>query len=225
MRTSEARQGMKEITMAGWIERRRRSGACRAAGLLLVVGSAVAMASCNSAVTEGRAPSYLIIESLEGGRPERIGEEPTFTATLNSDVITNGTIFEDPGRVTMRLGLKDITSPTGPTSNNHITVSRYRVEYRRTDGRNREGVDVPYSFEGASTFTVGEGSVQAGFVLVRIQAKFEPPLTTLEGSGGALTISTLADVTFYGKDQTGTDVSVRGTISVNFADWGDPEES
>jgi hypothetical protein len=35
-------------------------------------------------------------------------------------------------------------------------------------------------------------------------------------------ISTIADVTFYGKDETGTDVSVTGSISVNFADWADP---
>jgi len=35
-------------------------------------------------------------------------------------------------------------------------------------------------------------------------------------------ISTIAHVTFYGKDQNGNEVSVTGSISVNFADWGDP---
>jgi hypothetical protein len=43
------------------------------------------------------------------------------------------------------------------------------------------------------------------------------------GQGGAFAISTIADVTFYGTDQTGNDVSVTGSISVNFADWGDPQ--
>jgi hypothetical protein len=67
------------------------------------------------------------------------------------------------------------------------------------------------------------GTVTAGFVLVRVQAKAEPPLITLAGfGGGSLVISTIADVTFYGKDQTGTDVSVKGSISINFADWADP---
>ena len=56
-----------------------------------------------------------------------------------------------------------------------------------------------------------------------MQAKAEPPLKSLQGQGGANVISTIADVTFYGKDQTGNDVAVKGSISVNFADWGDPE--
>jgi len=41
--------------------------------------------------------------------------------------------------------------------------------------------------------------------------------------GGALIISTIAEVTFYGHDQVGNQVSVTGTISVNFADWADPD--
>jgi hypothetical protein len=59
--------------------------------------------------------------------------------------------------------------------------------------------------------------------MVRAQAKLEPPLRNLRAGGGAGLISTIADVTFYGKDQTGTDVSVTGSISVNFADWADPD--
>ena len=45
----------------------------------------------------------------------------------------------------------------------------------------------------------------------------------LRGLGGSVLISTIADVTFYGRDQAGRDSSVTGQISVNFADWGDPE--
>jgi hypothetical protein len=43
----------------------------------------------------------------------------------------------------------------------------------------------------------------------------------MRGGGGAFLISTIAKVTFYGKDQTGNTVSITGQISVNFADWGD----
>jgi hypothetical protein len=32
----------------------------------------------------------------------------------------------------------------------------------------------------------------------------------------------MAEITFYGQDQNGNSVSVTGSISVNFADWGDP---
>ena len=66
--------------------------------------------------------------------------------------------------------------------------------------------------------------MSAVFTLVRAQAKLEKPLVTLAGgNGGALIISTIADVTFFGKDQTGRDVTVTGSISINFADWADPE--
>ena len=42
-------------------------------------------------------------------------------------------------------------------------------------------------------------------------------------SGGAQNvISTIAEVTFYGRDQAGNEVSVTGSISVNFSDFGDP---
>ena len=72
--------------------------------------------------------------------------------------------------------------------------------------------------------TVGEQAVSAVFTLVRAQAKLEKPLVTLAGATTApCVISTIADVTFFGKDQTGRDVTVTGSMSINFADWADPE--
>lgn len=189
----------------------------------MVVGGSLSMASCHSAVTDGRSSVYLIMDSLEGGRGAS-GQVAEFGSTLQSDVVTNNSIFEDPGEVSLRVAFKDVTNPSAPTTNNEVTVNRYRVEFRRTDGRNRQGVDVPYAFEGASTFTVSTAGASAGFVLVRVQSKLEPPLITLrDGDGGGLVISTIADVTFFGRDQTGTEVTITGSISVNFADWGDPE--
>jgi hypothetical protein len=107
-----------------------------------------------------------------------------------------------------------------PTSNNFITVNRYRVVYTRADGRNTPGVDVPYPFDGAITVTVS-GTATAGFTLVRHQAKVEAPLGAL--ATNFVIVSTIADVTFYGQDQTGRAVSVTGRISVNFANFADPE--
>jgi hypothetical protein len=198
--------------------------AWRALGMATVLGGSMVMASCHSAVTEGRSAVYLIMESLEGGSGVD-GQSAEFFHTLESDVATKtGGVYEDPGLVRLRIAFKDVTNPNSPTTNNFVTINRYRVEYRRADGRNTQGKDVPYAFDGASTFTVTDQGVEGGFVLVRVQAKLEPPLITLRGNdGGALVISTLADVTFYGRDQTGTEVSVKGTISVNFADWADPE--
>ena len=177
--------------------------------------------SCHSAVTEGRAASFLVIDRLEASS----GAAPTiFDGVLASDVLTFGGVFEDDGRVTMRLALKNALAATAPSSNNWITVTRYLVQYRRGDGRNAPGLDVPHPFDGAVTFTVFETdkTVTATFNLVRVQAKLEPPLRALRTLGGAVAISSIADVIFYGRDQTGTDVSETASIGVNFADWADP---
>jgi hypothetical protein len=123
--------------------------------------------------------------------------------------------------------MKDIGlyGANGPSRNNYITVNRYRVTYKRSDGRNTPGVDVPFGFDGAGTVTVTDQDAGLAFVLVRVQAKLEPPLMNLRNGGGADTISTIADITFYGRDQAGNDISVTGSISVNFADWADPTSS
>lgn len=193
---------------------------------LLAAAAALALAgACASdTIRQGRGSSYLILDVLEGAAGGQ--QSSTFTTVLRSDVITNGGIFEDNGRATLRLALKDVgtpSNPTEPTSNNFITITRYRVVFRRSDGRNQPGVDVPYGFDGAVTATVRDTPVSVVFSLVRAQAKLEPPLIALQGLGGAIAISTLADVTFYGRDQAGNEVSVTGTISVNFADWADPD--
>jgi hypothetical protein len=83
-------------------------------------------------------------------------------------------------------------------------------------------VDVPYPFDGAVTMTVTGPGSGTTFTIVRNQAKAEAPLAALAGGGGAVVISAIARVTFYGHDQTGREVSISGQISVNFADWGDP---
>jgi hypothetical protein len=193
----------------------------------LLIGAGVAglvtASGCGDAVRQGTGSAFLVIDSLLGAPGG--STSPTFGNVLQSDVSTNGGVFEDPGRVTLRLAAKDITSSL--TSNNLVTINRYRVVFRRSDGRNQQGSDVPYAFDGAVSFSVGNEAVSAGFSLVRAQAKLEAPLVTLVNApnffGGGVVISTLADVTFYGRDQTGHDVSVMGTMSINFADWADPD--
>jgi len=196
-----------------------------------VVALALASAvSCGHQNTTGRSPSYLVIDSLQGASGAKPG---TFGSAVESDVVTNvkvqvggqevfqPTIYEDMGQVTLRMALKDV-GVASPTSANAITVTRYHVEFKRTDGRNTPGVDVPYGFDGAATGTFDTGGGALTFVLVRAQAKLEAPLKALRNGGSAIVISTIADITFYGQDQNGNQVSVTGSISVNFADWGDP---
>ena len=110
-----------------------------------------AAAGCSSTVREGRSPVYLVLLNLEAAP----GAEPDdMTNTLQSDVLTCGGVFEDPGRVTMRVQYKDPTAGTiDPV--NFVTLNRYRIDFRRSDGRNVPGVDVPYGFDGAATSTIG----------------------------------------------------------------------
>ena len=92
--------------------------------------------------------------------------------------------------------------------------------FRRADGRNRPGVDVPYPFDGALSATITNTPTSIGFTMVRVQAKIEPPLVALS-AGGAIAISTIAEVTFYGEDLAGNGFATSGSMSVNFADWAD----
>lgn len=198
-----------------------------AAGLAVLLSSAVGLASCASDLTcTGSSPAFVVIESLQGAS----GAEPDeFGSPLASDVRTNGGVFNDLGQARMSLQLKNpgtAGSPTAPTGLNSITLSRYRVNYRRADGRNTAGVDVPHAFDGAITVTIPTtGNVTFAFEVVRHTAKLEPPLANLAGlAGGRVIISTLAEITFYGRDQAGNDVEATGTLQVNFSDFADPED-
>lgn len=180
-------------------------------------------ASCGDVVRDSRAPVLLVIDRLEGAS----GPEGKPSTILLSDVITNGGITNDPGTATLRLVLKDIGTPlvaTQPSTNNSVTITRYRVSYRRADGRNTQGVDVPWAFDGAATVTVGTNATSLiGFQLVRHVAKMESPLVQL--ASNPTVITTIADVTFYGQDLVGNEVSATGSIQVDFGNFADPKSS
>ena len=201
-----------------------------------LVGVAAMAAGCTKAQLQGDSPAYLIINSLQGASVQAGGgTQPTFSGVLDSDVCvhpkapaTGCGVFEDQGQVIFSLAMKDpgsADSPTAPTSANFITINRYHVDYVRADGRNQQGVDVPFSFDGAITGTVSATGATLSFPLVRVQAKLEAPLAALANLSSTVSLSTIAKITFYGADQAGRDVSVVGQISVNFADWADPQSS
>jgi len=202
-------------------------------GTLAAVLCGVSLTSCADLARTGSGPSYLIMQSVTATRG---GGGTSATSSLLSDVqtlvdVTVGgttvqqpTVFNDMGQATISAEMKNALSTTAPSAVNSITITRYRVRFRRTDGRNTEGIDVPYSFDGATTVTVPVGgNATVGFDLVRHQAKGERPLAALVGGRGLTFISTIAEVTFYGRDQAGNEVSITGSIDVQFADFGDDE--
>src|SRR3982750_1550079 len=87
---------------------------------------AAAISSCGDLTREGTSSSYLIVGVIEAAS----GADPTtFASGLASDVITVkdgvATIFNDPARVTFKLGLKDpgpASSPVAATQNTGTTL-------------------------------------------------------------------------------------------------------
>jgi hypothetical protein len=197
----------------------------------LIAGAAavISMASCGGdLVRTGRAPVFLVIDSMSA----TAGGGGTASAFLLSDVQTlvdqtvSGTtvrvptIFNDSASAVIRAIEKNPSATE--TQLNNVTLTRYRVNFFRTDGRNTPGVDVPYGFDGGLGITVSVNSTASvAFEIVRHQAKLEPPLRNLIGGGGQLFISTIAEITFYGRDQNGNEVTVTGRIDVQFGDFGD----
>ncbi len=189
--------------------------------------------SCGDVVRQGKAPVIIVFDNMQAAS----GADPgTMGAFLLSDVqsleerevggqtVSVPVIFNDIGQATMRLIPKDAGTGAvnlNPTPWNAVTLNRYRITYIRTDGRNTPGVDVPFPVDGALTATLSASPVIVPFEIVRHQQKLEQPLASLANFGGRVFISTIAEITFYGADQTGNDVQGKATISVNFGDYAD----
>lgn len=191
--------------------------------------------SCGELARTGRSPAFLIVDSVEaatGAAPDAFGNvlysdvETMVEDQVDGRTVRTPTVYADSGRATLRLGLKNPgsqSSPLAPSPLNEITITRYRVTFRRTDGRNVPGDDVPHAFDGAVTLTIpATGPVSAVFTLVRHQAKLEPPLRSLRGGGAANMVSIIAEIAFYGRDQAGHEINVNAMISINFGDFADP---
>lgn len=191
-------------------------------------------ASCGDVARSGRSPVFLVIESItasQGGATG--GTESNFLQSDVQRLVTTPdpctavspcpTVYNDTGSATFHLSLKDLGNAnlaTAPSANNQVTITRYHVSYRRADGRNTPGVDVPYAFDGAGTVTVPEtGKAALGFELVRHVAKGETPLVQLITNPSVIT--TIAEVTFYGQDLVGNEIQATGSIQVDFGNFGD----
>jgi hypothetical protein len=172
--------------------------------------------ACGEFTRDGRAPVIMVVDRLSVDDDQ---------GTLLSDVITDGSTFNDMAVVEMHLIVKDpgaAGAPSTPSLLNTVTITRYRVEYRRADGRNVPGQDVPFPFDSALTLTIpSDGTESAAFQLVRHSAKEEAPLKALAVNNEI--ISTIASVTFYGRDQAGNEVSATASVGIDFGNFADPD--
>ena len=199
-----------------------------------LVGAAacvISLASCGGEMLRtGRAPMFLVIGSMSasaGGATSGAGSafllsdvQTLVDQTIGGVTVKVPTVFNDSATAAIQAIAKNPAATA--TEINTITLTRYRVAFFRTDGRNTPGVDVPYGFDGGLGISIGpNGSSNVAFEIVRHQSKLEPPLKNLVAGGGLGFISTIAEVTFYGHDQNGNEVTVTGRIDVQFGDFGD----
>ena len=204
---------------------RYRSVIRGAAAIVALAGSV----SCGN-VTQDRAAAIVVIDSIQAASGATPGDMGGF---LLSDVQTivddSPSIFNDLGEVTMHIIAKDVgngQNSLAPTPWNAVTLTRYRIQYTRADGRDKPadyGVNVPFPVDGGLTATITSSPTTVPFEIVRHQQKLEQPLRSLANFGGRLFIATIAEITFYGADQVGNEVQAKATINVSFGDYADPE--
>jgi hypothetical protein len=145
------------------------------------------------------------------------GEDEDLGPFLNSDV---NPIFNDNAVVTLEALPKN-PNFTGEADFESVLATRYEVRYMRSDGQGREGIDVPYRITGGLSTLVPFGdTADVAFVVVRHQAKFEPPLANL-GGGNPVVLTCVAEITIHGRTTSGREVRATGFLTINFADFDD----
>jgi len=192
---------------------------------LLGTFAALALAGCSAGyVKNSEADVSLFITALNGGE------------VFRSDVRTGNNseqVFADNVTVSLSNRSKN-PNVTELQVARAIDIERYTVRYFRGDGRNTEGVDVPYPISGAlrTVIDVGNNS-DVELQLVRAQAKLDPPLTNLRrGSPGPLpnptltpslnlVLSVFAEITVYGRTTSGKSVSASGQMQIDFSDYAE----
>jgi hypothetical protein len=186
--------------------------------ILAVLPSLLALVACNPLEDKSKSSTFILVESLMG--KDTTGKASSF---LQSDVVAStGTIYADIASATVRASYLDPAPILKPSGYSDVILDRYIVSYSRSDGRSREGIDVPYSFEGFLTQVVKVGATATfSFVIVREVAKMEPPLVGLATGIGEGVIEMTARVDFYGHDLTNNKVTATGYLTIFFANYAD----
>jgi hypothetical protein len=175
---------------------------------------------------ENNSDVLLIMEFVNG---QAAGNSGSGTTQLQSDVRTPS-IVNDNAELRLRSIAKN-PSLTGNRENltvaNDVVLTRYTVRYYRADGRGIEGVDVPYAISGdMNTLIQADNTVTTSIIVVRHQAKIEPPLRNLfsgeeqSGLGGQRIVTMYAEIAVYGETISRRKVSAIGRLEIVFADYG-----
>jgi hypothetical protein len=188
---------------------------------------AISLTSCvvRDYATSSRADVILRILAVTGTS----GLNGTEASVLFSDVLTEGGVVNDSATVELEAIPKNPLFGDDLPNANDVILQSYTVEYLRSDGRNVQGVDVPFSISGSLSIQVDiGGTTSIPFTVVRHQAKLEPPLRNMAKDGsevverlGSIFITTTAKITIYGKTTSGKDVSTVCYLEITFGDFAD----
>jgi hypothetical protein len=187
--------------------------------ILAVLPAILMLFGCNPLEDDSKSSSFIIVESITG--TDLSGKTASF---LQSDVVlTDSTVVADVATVTLQASLLDPAPILNPSQYNDIILDRYIVSYFRVDGKNRQGVDVPYSFEGSLSQILKIGTTTSiSFVVVREVAKLESPLIDLALQNRAEgVIEVTAKIEFYGHDLVENKVKATGYLTIFFANYAD----
>jgi len=194
----------------------------KAVGVISLCALAASLGGCVPGyVKQNDSPVLFRIVSINSGQ------------TLLSNV---GSSSPDTVAVTVAVRPKNPLNTNVPQVAEAVVIEQYRVRFFRTDGRDVEGVDVPFSFSGGITQVVdigigGGANVVLSIPLIRGQAKQEAPLrnlvslvpTTVGGqqtTGGVLVprVTMTAEITIFGRTIAGEAVSDTGRVTIEFVD-------
>lgn len=185
-----------------------------------VAAMALGLVACTPDFAAQDQSSVLLRVVKVTGQPGA-GADTTESDFLMSDVNFKGGVFNDNMFLQLEVIAKNPSLVLGTF--NDVLVQRYGVVYRRSDGRNTEGIDVPYAISGPMTALIKAGGTpqKVGLLVVRHQAKLEPPLLNLTVGGGAQVLTVIAEITIHGTTTSGKAVQAVGFLQISFADFGD----
>jgi len=176
------------------------------------------LASCSAPgdIDNTAAPVSLILSSLSA-----VGAN--FGDVVNDD----GTVSDTQVTASFVARLKNSTDTTAPELQ-EIVLERYEVTYARTDG----GARLPAGMQRAMTAKVQitpngiitEKTTTLTLTLVPASQKLQPPLSYLISPGfepdtGFVTVTVDATLRFFGHTIAGEQVSVEGSIAIQFANY------
>lgn len=205
---------------------------------LIALASLLFAINCGQAKDENQSPQNVIISLIGGGDGDlsvdydadtgiatyqyetNIDETGHLYSYVFGDQTTAGYNIDTLGHIHFQIFPN---ADTGEFEGDwgSVILNRYRVSYRRTDGRAIPGVDVPYPFDGACHVYLKAGETGdialPTMLLVRGTAKDEPPLSKLTRQHyGEDSFLTVATIEFWGKDLMDNAVYVRGDTLLQF---------